>query len=191
VPIATLIIGAIIGTASDNLLSPVFQHLSPVIPTLGEQIQSYLKSVGEEGTRQVIQQASTGYGEANIVLIAKLQILVYLAMLPLISLVPLAPLIFREPVKSKGTRILIVAIYVLLSGFFVHMAARESQDEMNKRLAMYMNKAYQRNITVLAPYLSDQEEELNSLWALMKEPADVQEIEKRISALAEKHGLAW
>jgi hypothetical protein len=56
---------------------------------------------------------------------------------------------------------------------------------------MQLNKKYQRSVMALSPYISIQEErELNSLWALMRNREDLEQIQQRLKSLAEKHGLA-
>jgi hypothetical protein len=192
VTIGLMIVSAIVGAVIRPIFDPVFAPtLTTLLPTLWEQIQLYLESTNQKAVAKVIQYAARGYGEGSVVLYTQLQILIYIGMFAAIGSIPFVFQKFHK-FKSEARRIITGLIFLLVAFAFMYLAYRESDKFFFQLLAMQVTKIYQRNLMIVSPYISIQEErELNSLWALMKNRDDVQHIDKRIKSLADQHGISW
>jgi hypothetical protein len=192
VTLGLMIVSAIVGAVVRPILDPVFTPtLTTLLPTLWEQLQLFVESQNQKAVAKLIQYAAAGYGEGTVVLYTRLQIFAYI-----VVFVSIGSTAFVLPqlqnFKTEARRKIVGGILLLVAFAFMYLAYRESNEFPIQLVAMQMTKIYQRNLAIVSPYISIQEErELNSLWALMKNRDDVQQIDKKIKSIADQHGLSW
>jgi hypothetical protein len=183
-PLGWVLVGIMLKQLLDPVLGPV---VGPALPTAGELILSTLARTNEALFTTAIRYTAAGYREPGDVLLTLVSLLMLIGVV-IGGAFGLSRL--PRPVEPPRKRHILAALVILVALGLVYLFWAHTTELSVRTMAMQMYKSYERNMAVLAPYISSQEaRELGSSWARMETGADLQAMDERFRALLQQHGL--